>query len=107
MAKTLREEVEALAKRWLVESSSTSSDFSADCCAATEGHAIAKCAVEIKKILARHPPADGVLVPRDLLSDMAEDCVSYASYIGEHKRTVESRIAQADAILSSTEGKRP
>lgn len=73
MNKSLRDDVEALLSKLRVESGSSSSDFATDCCGATEGHAIAKCAVEIQSILARHPAADGVVVDADIANLRASE----------------------------------
>lgn len=65
--------------------------------------------IKLRDILSRHPAADGVVVPRDLLSDLrdlASDAViHHHGAMAGHEPEVHAEndriIEQADAILST------
>lgn len=99
MAKSLRYEVEALAVQ-LEEYQEVRSDYDSGRASRSEW-----AADRLREILDRHPPADGAVVPRELLIGLRNDadrCLAFSTD-GYHWDEINGRIAQADAILA--EGK--
>lgn len=59
----------------------------------------------IRKVLANHPAADGVVVPRDLFEAMRDDQIRYLGAkamrgLTDGNDELKERIEQADAILA-------
>lgn len=90
MPNSLRDEVEKLAIEFDLDDT--------ELC----GYGVATC---LRLILARHPPADGVLVPRQLLERLQFHSIGLSNITQSesHMFEITSDVTQADAILSATD----
>ena len=72
------------------------------------GMGFSNIANQLRQMVDRHPPADGVVVPRDLFEAMRDDQTKYLGLkrvrgISDGNDALMSRIEQADAILAQRE----
>jgi len=113
---TLRGEVEGLIAGWL-NMASRFKTYGRD--GEDRAARLELCAEEARRVLARHPstePADGVVVPRDLLKSLSACAAEHSKELAfiirndddpsfvQEKIEVDALIEQADAILADDDG---